>query len=130
MPETRIEFSEVVGRRIRLGSWEDQKISTYKKIAESIEAGDWDSAAIWADYFTDEANVCFSLYRQWINDLRGFLRDSGVSATEVEPSTPTCSPNSPAPTDARGTPTVIGISIAPSSASCWPASIGKSPRTR
>ncbi len=84
MSETTIEFSEVLGRRVRLGSWEDQKISTYRKIAEAIGEGNWDFAADLADYFTDEAQVCFSLYRQWISDLRGFLRDSGSSATEVD----------------------------------------------
>lgn len=83
MVRTTIEFSEVLGRRVRLGSWDDQKISTYRKIAESIDAGDWEMAADLADYFTDEANVCFSLYRQWVNDLRGFLRDSGASDEEV-----------------------------------------------
>ncbi|MDE0118358.1 MAG: hypothetical protein OXT07_17295 [bacterium] len=83
MSENRIEFSEVLGRRVRLGPWEDQKISTYRKIIESIDQGDWETAADLADYFTDEANVCFTLYRQWINDLRGFLRDSGASAEEV-----------------------------------------------
>lgn len=83
MPETRIEFSEVLGRRVRLGKWEDQKISTYRKIQEAIGEGRWDDAAQLADYFTDEANVCFSLYRQWINDLRGFLRSEGMSAGEL-----------------------------------------------
>lgn len=83
MPGTRIEFSEVLGRRVRLGNWQDQKISTYRKIQEAIRDARWDDAAELADYFTDEANVCFSLYRQWINDLRGFLRSEGMSEEEL-----------------------------------------------
>lgn len=83
MSETKIEFSEVLGRRVRLGSWEDQKISTYRKIQEAIAEERWDDAADLADYFTDEANVCFSLYRQWINDLRGFLASQGMEADEL-----------------------------------------------
>lgn len=83
MTGTTIEFSEILGRRVRLGSWEDQKISTYRKIAGAIEQGEWDFAADLVDYFTDEAQVCFSLYRQWLNDLRRFLLDSGTPAAEV-----------------------------------------------
>ena len=58
MNQTTIEFSEMLGRRVRLGSWEDQKISTYRKIIEAINEENWDHAADLADYFTDEANVC------------------------------------------------------------------------
>ena len=36
MSETTIEFSEMLQRRVRLGEWEDQKISTYRKIIEAI----------------------------------------------------------------------------------------------
>ena len=81
--ETRIEFSEVLGRRIRLGSWEDQKISTYRKIREAVAEERWDDAADLADYFIDEASVCFILYRQWINDLSNFLKSNGVSPEDV-----------------------------------------------
>ena len=81
--DTKIEFSEILGRRVRLGSWEDQKVSTYRKIKAAVAAGDWDHAAELADYFTDEANVCFSLYRQWINDLNGFLKERGCGPEEL-----------------------------------------------
>lgn len=82
--ETRIEFSEVLGRRVRLGSWQDQKISTYRKIREAVADARWDDAADLADYFIDEASVCFILYRQWISDLSGFLRREGVPAEGVD----------------------------------------------
>jgi hypothetical protein len=80
---TRIEFSEILGRRARLGSWEDQKVSTYRKILAAIDEGDGDFGAELAAHFMTEADVCFSLYRQWITDLRGFLRAEGVPADEV-----------------------------------------------
>ena len=73
MTETQIAFTELLGRRVRLGSWEDQKISTFQKISEALDAGNWDNAAQLESYFIDEANVCFTLYRQWIGDLTGFL---------------------------------------------------------
>jgi hypothetical protein len=67
-----------------MGSWEDQKISTYRKIKEAIAGGRWGEAARLANYFVDEANVCFSLYRQWIGDLNAFLKENGVSQEELE----------------------------------------------
>ena len=84
MGETTIAFTELLGRRVRMGPWEDQKISTYRKIIEALEGGRWDEAAKLGSYFVDEANVCFTLYRQWIGDLNGYLRDKGVDAAVIK----------------------------------------------
>jgi len=81
--ETKIAFTELLGRRVRLGTWEDQKISTYRKICEALEESRWDNAAELEAYFIDEANVCFTLYRQWISDLSGYLADRGVDAATI-----------------------------------------------
>jgi hypothetical protein len=81
--DTRIEYSPALGRRVRLGSWEDQKVSTYRKIREAVEQGRWDDAAELGNYFVDEAKVCFAIYRQWIPDLNGFLAENGVSADDL-----------------------------------------------
>ena len=48
-------FSEIIGRRVRLGDWQDQKISTYRKIHEALDEGRFDDAAELAAYFVDEA---------------------------------------------------------------------------
>ena len=53
--ETRIEYLPALGRRTRLGSWQDQKISTYSKIRDAIGEGRWDGAAELGIYFVDEA---------------------------------------------------------------------------
>jgi len=82
--ETRIEYFPALGRRVRLGSWEDQKISTYRKIREALEEGRWDDAAELANYFVDEARVCFAIYRQWIPDLNAFLAERGVAKGELD----------------------------------------------
>jgi hypothetical protein len=84
VPETQIAFTELLGRRVRLGNWQDQKVSTYQKISEALDAGNWDNAAQLESYFVDEANVCFSIYRQWIPDLTGFLKDGGVDDAKIE----------------------------------------------
>ena len=84
MTETKIEFTELLGRRVRMGPWEDQKISTYRKIIEALDGARWDEAATLGSYFVDEANVCFTLYRQWIGDLNGYLRDKGVDEAVIQ----------------------------------------------
>ena len=71
--ETTIEFTELLGRRVRMGTWEDQKISTYRKILEAIDEGRWDDAAQLESYFVDEASVCFAIYRQWNANVRNYL---------------------------------------------------------
>lgn len=83
MSRTQIAFSDIVGRRIRLGSWEDQKVSTYRRIGEAIDKGAWDDAAALAHYFVDEASTCFAIYRHWFVDLAAFLRDQGVEADDL-----------------------------------------------
>jgi len=77
-------FSDILQRRVRLGSWQDQKVSTYDRVLESLEAQEWTNAAELAAYFVDEAAVCWQLYRQWLSDLEGFLRDEGTSAEDLE----------------------------------------------
>jgi hypothetical protein len=84
MSETTIAFSDALGRRVRMGSWEDQKISTYRKIHEAIDAGDWDFAAQLTNYFVEEASVCYGIYRQWIPDLNAFLAENGIPKREIE----------------------------------------------
>lgn len=37
-----------------------------------------------ADYFVDEAKVCYDLYRQWIQDLNVFLKENGASEEELK----------------------------------------------
>lgn len=81
---TIMGFSETLQRRVRMGSWADQKISTYRKILEALEAARWEEAKELADYFIDEAAVCWNLYRQWLSDLEGFLRDEGTSEQDLE----------------------------------------------
>jgi hypothetical protein len=80
---TTIEYSAPLGRRVRLGSWEDQRISTYSKIQDALDAEQWDFAAELAHYFIDEASVCYGIYRQWIPDLRAFLRENGISTEDL-----------------------------------------------
>jgi hypothetical protein len=84
MGETRLEYFPPLGRRVRLGSWEDQKISTYRKIREAVDEGRWDDAAELANYFVDEAKVCFAIYRQWIPDLNAFLAENGVARDDLD----------------------------------------------
>ncbi|MEO6829198.1 MAG: hypothetical protein ABI164_05270, partial [Acidobacteriaceae bacterium] len=78
-----IGFNEILGRRVRTGTWEDQQIGTYRKIKEALIEKRWDDAAALADYFVDEAKVCYDIYRQWIPDISAFLKDNGVAEEDV-----------------------------------------------
>jgi hypothetical protein len=84
MSETTIEYFPPLGRRVRLGSWQDQQVSTYRKIREAIAERRFDDAAELGNYFVDEARVCFAIYRQWIPDLNAFLAENGVEQEEIE----------------------------------------------
>lgn len=83
MSDTSLAFNELLGRRVRMGSWEDQRISTYRKVQAALDEGRWDDAGLLGSYFIDEANVVFHIYKQWIPDLQGFLKDSGVTAAAI-----------------------------------------------
>jgi hypothetical protein len=83
MSETALEYSAVLGRRVRAGSWEDQAISTYVKIQEALDAESWEWAAQLANYFVEEASVCFGIYRGWIPMLNDFLAENGASSEDL-----------------------------------------------
>jgi hypothetical protein len=80
---TEIAFVPSIGRRARVDRWEEQNVSTYRKIREAIAEGRFDDAAGLMNYFVDEARVCFGIYRQWIPDLNGFLAENGVGPDEL-----------------------------------------------
>ena len=78
-----LAFSDMLGRRVRLGDWKDQSIATYSKIHGALEQKRFRDASALADYFVDEARVCFDLYRQWLSDLCRFMTKRGTSEAEV-----------------------------------------------
>ncbi|HTT90801.1 MAG TPA: hypothetical protein VMF65_14710 [Acidimicrobiales bacterium] len=84
MPESELQYSKALGRRVRTGSWREQVVSTYRRILEAIDEGRWGPAAKLANYFVEEAEVCFAIYRQWIPDLRAHMLARGVPTAEVE----------------------------------------------
>jgi hypothetical protein len=76
-------YSTVLGRRVRVGDWQDQKISTYEKIREALASNRLEEAAAFIDFFVDEADVIFNIFRQFIPDLNEFLLRRGVSKVEI-----------------------------------------------
>jgi hypothetical protein len=83
MANTEVVYDEMLGRRTRTGDPFDQGISTYRKVGEALDEERWDDAARLTNFVVDEANVCFTLYRQWLTDLRNFLLENGVSRETV-----------------------------------------------
>ena len=82
-PEGAIGYSELLGRRVRNGDWDDQTVSTLDKMITAIEAGDFTAAAELGDFFVDEAGVVHSIYRDWLPKLIDFIGARGVSEPEV-----------------------------------------------
>jgi hypothetical protein len=78
-----ISYSEVLGRRVRSGDWEDQAVATYDKILAALDEGRFADAAELADFFVDEAAVIHSIYRDWIPQLIEFLEGRGVGEDEL-----------------------------------------------
>src|SRR5579862_2428140 len=78
-----IAYSKVLGRAVRTGPWEDQKISTYDKAREALEAEDLVGAAAMLDMFYDEAEIIFSFFRQMIPDAMEYLKGRGMAIDEL-----------------------------------------------
>jgi hypothetical protein len=78
-----LEEHPLLGRKIRGGPWAEQGVATYHKITEALGRDQWEHAAELARYFVTEAEVCYRLYRQWIGDLRAFLRNQGLTGAEL-----------------------------------------------
>lgn len=76
-------YSELLQRRVRLGRWEDQKVSTFRLVHDCLDQARWDQATELATCFLDEAAVCWHLYRQWLADLEQFLCDQGTSDADL-----------------------------------------------
>ena len=81
---TTLTWSDDLRKRVRTGDWDDQKISTTRKIRESIEAGEWELAAQLIDYWMEEAKVVYVIYQVWDEGFVRFLREQGVPDDEIE----------------------------------------------
>lgn len=78
-----LEFSDVLGRRVRTGDWQDQKVSTYDKIRSALQRHESREAAVFVDFFTDEAEVIFGIFRQLIPDTNEFLLKRGTDKKDI-----------------------------------------------
>ena len=81
---TTLTWSETLRKRVRTGDWQDQAISTTKKIHESIEAGEWELAAQLIDYWMEEAKVVYVIYQVWDEGFVAYLRSKGVPDAEID----------------------------------------------
>jgi hypothetical protein len=79
-----LHFSETLGRRVRSdATWADAAVSTYTKAAEAINAGEWNRAAEYVDFFVDEAAVIYGVFRGLIPDAISFLAARGVARPQL-----------------------------------------------
>lgn len=80
---TRLTWSEEIGKRVRTGDWRDQAVSTTAKIADAIDAGEWEVAAQLVDYWMEEAKVVYVIYKVWTDGFVEFLRQQDVPDEDV-----------------------------------------------
>lgn len=78
-----LQFDETLGRVVRKEPWEELGTSTYRRIQESLKAGDFGGSRALLEYFHEEALVCHRLYDQWLGCTREFLRGRGMVEEEI-----------------------------------------------
>lgn len=81
---TTLTWSDDLRKRVRTGDWQDQAISTTRKIQESIDQGEWELAAQLIDYWMEEAKVVYVIYQVWDEGFVDFLRGKGVPDDEID----------------------------------------------
>jgi hypothetical protein len=79
-----LTWSETLRKRVRTGDWQDQKISTTRKILESIDQGEWELAAQLVDYWMEEAKVVYVIYQVWDEGFVWYLQGKGVPDSEID----------------------------------------------
>lgn len=81
---TLVTWSQALGKRVRLGGWDEQAVSTTRCIQEEIYAGRLEPAAQLVDYWMEEAKVIQVIYDSWTEGWRGFLVDAGVAVQAID----------------------------------------------
>lgn len=81
---TTLTWSDDLRKRVRTGDWQDQAISTTRKIDESIDAGEWELAAQLVDYWMEEAKVVYVIYQVWDEGFVTYLRSKDVPDAEID----------------------------------------------
>ena len=79
-----VEHSELTGRQARVGSFDDQRRSTWDKLGEAIAARDEQAALELAEFALDgECRFIFELLIGWADELRRLLGERGVPEQEL-----------------------------------------------
>src|SRR5215211_7387015 len=79
-----LNWSDVLGKRVRTGEWRDQAVSTVQKIEDAVVERQWELAAELVDYFMEEAKVSYTIYRLWFHGFLEWLELKGVDESERE----------------------------------------------
>jgi len=78
-----VKYSETLGHLIRVGSLEDQKVSTYRLVRDAIGDRRVDDAIALVEIFEHEADVVYTHFQHDIPATRQFLLERGYSAEAV-----------------------------------------------
>ena len=78
-----VKFSPTLGHIIRVGTLEEQKVSTYRLIRNAITDRRFEDAAALVEVFEHEANVVYTMLHHDIPTARRFLSERGLSEQMV-----------------------------------------------
>lgn len=88
---THLEWSASIGKRVRVGPWDEQSRPTLEAARAALEeagdefglkAGRREVAAQLVDYFMEEAKVVYLIYEVWTDGFLEYLAGRGVSDDE------------------------------------------------
>ena len=82
--DNQLTWSPTVGKRVRIGDWTLQAVSTTALIEGAIAAGDWEQASQLLDYWMEEAKVVYVVYGSWTSGWREFLTLKGLTSDEID----------------------------------------------
>ncbi len=78
-PSSPLVMHEAIGYEIRRGNYLEHAASTYTLAAAAIVEGRFQDAIDLGRYTVREAVEAHELYRDWIVEIKGYLRERGVS---------------------------------------------------
>lgn len=81
--EARIAFDPILGGPARTGSLAEQSRSSYALAREALAAGRFGDAVQLARHTVEEAHEAYELYRDWIGQIRDYLKEYGVKARTI-----------------------------------------------
>jgi len=83
-PVVHMAFDAQIGHRVRVQPWEEQGESSYKLAINALADGEFENAASLGNYTVEEAREGQDLYAAWVDQIRLYLLDQGISQATIK----------------------------------------------